>query len=409
MNSTDALINILAAEDSTVRMHALHLLCEGYVQDDRILPAVFDGWQKLGTNEAYSEFPMVAYLPIPVAMVDQCCERARKMVQGRKITDLVCRSGGKLLEQLAQLKPEDLADKIELIESLVPLSKIFFRVDTAAMRERIGLLELNSAQLSEKLDKCIGQQAEDPNDVAAIKTGLHALEALRRNHPEILDLRQLLTSKPPNTGPLAISFQTALQSLAQFPATGLESSLGTHLIDEREAVYSAVVEALVRCGTAQAGMEFVNHFEEAAEENRKWLARGLQRWQLRRLVPYISRMRAACSDPTLRLMLLIAEVRQLDARSAAGIANDLDRVVSYSPGLSDSLTVFSAVTITLSEEETTGELTAMRDTFNRYLLRCKASLQADIAATKNLAKRVGNKKNNKARQALLARHRKHPK
>ncbi|MCA9133144.1 MAG: hypothetical protein KDA45_08315, partial [Planctomycetales bacterium] len=169
--------------------------------------------------------------------------------------------------------------------------------------------------------------------------GLHALEALRRGHPDYLHLAGTLAHYAPQTGPGASSFQLTLHSLIHFPQPGLETPLAKHLLDEREAIHCNATEALVRMGTAQAAAALVSQFPVADTASQRWIARGLQRLRAAGLAEAIAELRAVTADPTLWLMLLVAEVRQVEENSLQRIACELQRVDSPSRALKDALAV----------------------------------------------------------------------
>jgi hypothetical protein len=262
---------------------------------------------------------------------------------GRALTERTTRCAGKLVEQLVTLPAADLRPHLRLVESTVARSKIFFRIDLPALRNRIALLDLGADELSEELNNSIGQLSENPQDATAVHRGLHALEALRRYHPQQLDLAKALDTEPPDHGHRAVSFQLTLQSLTQLEDVHTYHVLARHVIDSREPIHTAAVEALVRIGTPEAAVALVNQFHAAAPEVRPWIARGLQRMRAPGLSDAIAMLRSHTSDSSLWLMLLIAETRQLDGEKIERLAQDVARLTTISQPLFDALQVFVEV------------------------------------------------------------------
>lgn len=334
----DDLLELLAGEDSRLRMLALHFLCEGYAEDERLLPLVFTAWDRWGVAEAFTEFPLLSYLPVTPPVIEECCQRASHMVAGRKLTDPVTRCAGKLIEQVVRLPVSELGAHLLALEEVTAQSKIFFRVDLDGLRERLSWMEQPADALAERLDEAIFALAQNQDRLAS---GLHALEALRLYHPDYLDLANVVARRPVESGPPAASFQLTMQSLLQQPQPGLEVRLSQHLKDEREGVQTIAVEALVRAGTPKAAAAFVSQFESADNRQQQWIARGLQRVRAAGLADAISELRARTTDPTLWLMLLIAELRQFNFREHERVTAELNRLVSHPEALRDALDVYN--------------------------------------------------------------------
>lgn len=337
---SEDLVSLLRSEDGNRRMLALHLLCEGYADQSDILRAVFDGWDQWGAAESFPEFPMLSFLPIQAELVESCCQRAARMSEKRPLTAASTRCGGKLIEHLMRLPASDLQPYVSLIEGTTEVSKIFFRVDLEGLAHRIGLLDQQPDHLAELLNQAVSALVSDHNNASAVHQGLHAVEALRRQHPEYMDLMAVLERGPRDEGPQAVSFQLTLQSLVQFKHPESESYLGPHLHDSREAVVSSVVEALVRLGTIGAAEELCQRFPSANPDNQKWIARGLQRIRVAGLAPKIAEARAAAADPSLNVMMMIAEVRQFDASHIQRVTGELEEFAEYSETLIDSVLMF---------------------------------------------------------------------
>ena len=59
----DDLVRLLADDESSFRMLALHFLSEGYAQDARILTSVLAGWDRWGVELAFPELPLLSHVP----------------------------------------------------------------------------------------------------------------------------------------------------------------------------------------------------------------------------------------------------------------------------------------------------------------------------------------------------------
>lgn len=338
------LINVLLDKRADLRMLALHLLCESYSSSSKILEQVFTAWDRWDAAQAFPEFPMLSFLAIPAERIEATCQRAAEMAAGRKLTEPACRCAGKLMEQLVRLPPRRLEPHRDLIEQTVSTSKIFFRVDLSELRYRIDLSDRSADQLAASLDEAIQKLATDRAEPETLGHGLAALEALRESHPNYIDLASVLAGPvDSDRRPLSASLHLTMQSLIQVPQARLELPLARHLLSEHEAVYTNVVEALVRLGSRQAGDALLAQLEVADGDAQKWIARGLQRIRAAGLSSGIAELRSRISDPRIWLMLLIAEVRQFDWDSIDRISQDLGRLMSTSETLIDSLIMFQAI------------------------------------------------------------------
>ncbi len=395
----DELIQLLSDDDASFRMMSLHFLCEAYAEEPELTRAVFDGWDRWGPATAFTEFPMLSYFPVAAEQVEESCQRAAKMVTHRALKDPVTRCAGKLMEQVVKLPARDLQSHGELLERTTVKSKIFFRVDLPAVRSRIDLLGRPADELAQLLDESVQKLSEDPSQARLVHQALHALEALRREHPETLDLGNVLRDSPPDDGPQAISFQLTIQSLGQLPQSGLEASLARHLHDPRESVHSAAVEALVRSGTPAAGDALAEQFAGAAEGNQRWIARGLQRIRAEGLAPKIAELRTSNTEHTLQLMLLIAELRQLDVESIERVTAEVSRAEAYSKALIDAGSVFGRLNSQCEEAP------AFWDAFKQYLQQASQSLQQPLEAKRKKLLRSDRRSRTKARREVMERYR----
>ncbi|MCA9126522.1 MAG: hypothetical protein KDB22_05530 [Planctomycetales bacterium] len=340
--SEPVLKDLLSADQGHVRGLALQLLSECYAADDEILPSIIAGWQRWGAEAAYPDFPMLSHIPIPRQMVGECCSLAHRMTNGYPLTAKQTRCGGKLIEHLVKLPARCLVEHEQVIEQIVASSKIFFRVDLKSLRQRVEFCELSGEDLADHLDSSIATLAERSDDTATFRTGLNAMEAMRSHHPHMLDMDRALRSSANDTAH-HFSFQIALQSLIDLAEPNIESALAELLSSAQESVLANTIEALVRCQTPHAGLALMDNFHLVPDANKQWLARGLQRLRIPRMAAAIAELRASVREPRLWLMLLIAEIRQLDIESCQSIAMDVDRIASYSEALANSLTLFNAV------------------------------------------------------------------
>ena len=338
------MIELLNDSDGSIRMLALHLLCEGYATSPEIMNRVFEGWKTWDAATAFPEFPMLSHLPIDPTTIGALCERAEYMVDGRKLTDPSTRCAGKMIEQLVLLPAHELAPYQSRLEDLKTKSKIFFRVNLVELEERLQLLNQSADSVAAVLDDSIARLVDKGDDSAAFQRGLAALEALRREHPEYLDLTAVFQARQSvlaesSDATASPSFLLTLQSLIQFEQAGTEECMSKHLNESQESIYANTVEALVRAGTHAAFEGLIDQFSTAPAENQKWIARGLQRFRGINFSPKIAELRDGTTDPILWLMLLIAEVRQFEPESADKIAQDLARLQSPSEALFDSLKI----------------------------------------------------------------------
>jgi hypothetical protein len=294
------------------------------------------------------------------------------MAQQRKLTDPVARCAGKLLEQVTCSKASALQPHVEKIQEVSTTSKIFFRVDNSTVRDRVALLETSADDLAARLDEAIATLSRESSATAAFLQGLHALEALRFQHPTYIDMGSAVSQSPPSDGPRAISFQLSMHSLIQYAQVGTEAQLAQHLLDAREPVYVNAVEALVRVGSPLAAAYLIAQFEQAQPTAQRWIARGLQRIRAEGLAVEIASLRERMEDPALWLMLLVAEVRQMDSASMVRLTNDVQRVGVYSGALLDALHVY--VRLHAEAEAARG----LQQAFMSYLQDANRQIQSKI-------------------------------
>ncbi len=366
------LIRLLADDETNFRMLALHFLSEGYAPEASILPSVLAGWDRWGVDLAYPELPMLSHLPIPSSLVVECCRRAADIVPSKKLTDTRTRCAGKLLEQVVCLSAAELEPYQQLIVETAKASKVFFRVNPVVLARRIEMLELDGDSLAQRLDSAIETLSHQPDNIAAFHDGLAALEALRFQHPDYVDMSAAIAQSPPDAGLQAASFQLSLQSLIQFAQAGAEVALAQHLVDSRESIHSNAMEALVRIGSPQAAAHLIRQFERADEGAQRWIARGLQRLRADGLAEEVARLRDAIEEPTLWLMLLVAEIRQLDSVSLLRITREIARVQGFSGALIDAMNVY------VRAFETHADSRTLQQAFMNYLKRNSQVLQRQM-------------------------------
>ncbi|MEM7474093.1 MAG: hypothetical protein AAF483_03815 [Planctomycetota bacterium] len=337
------LLDLLESESPRWRTVSLNILCEGYCDSSLVAERVVAGWERWDAATAFPEFPMLSYLPMDGAQVEFYCELAQRMSADRKLTDPSTRCAGKLMEQMLRLPAKDLEPWEQLIIDTVGTSKIFFRVDLANLRDRIHLSTCRADQCAAVLNNAVEKLSENSQDMHSFHQGLAALEAIRTHHPEYIDLNAVLATPSTAEGAAAASLRLTMHSLSELAEPGTEELMGNHLLCDEEAIFTVIVEGLVRAGTREAAAVLLEKLDVADGDNRKWIARGLQRLQMRGLAAGVSACRDQCRDPYVWLMLLIAEVRQLDLDSMDRISLDLARLQSASEALLDTLGLFFQV------------------------------------------------------------------
>ena len=235
------LVDLFADDDQAIRTASLMVLCDSYANDELILPGILRAWDRFGADKAFADFAMLSYVPAQAALLPEVCQRAKQMVEGRTLTDPITRAAGKLIEQQMQLTAAELQPHLELLRGTVAKSKIFFRVDLGLQTQRIELLGLSADQIAAHLESAIAACVANDKDDAARMKAIISLEALRRQHPQYIDLGVALAGPPKEGGAGWTSFSVTLQSLIQFAQDGLEEHIGQHLLDHREFVYSMAV------------------------------------------------------------------------------------------------------------------------------------------------------------------------
>ncbi|HBE67031.1 MAG TPA: hypothetical protein DDW52_02680 [Planctomycetaceae bacterium] len=392
---TDALVAALGSDSEMYRSRALALLSASYCEDDRVYPAVVSGWEEHGYDEAFPDFPMVSHFPIPSGQVAGCIDLAARSAASGPLKSKRVRCAGKLLEQLVLHPVAMLKEHADAIEKAAESAKIFFRVHPERLRTRIEMSGQTLESLTQQLDSAVAELTETPEADAAWLQGRFALEALRGHHPDAIDMAAAIRLSQPLSAPNP-SFWLALESLAMQPESGLEEHIAAHLHHPEEKVFTTAVEALVRAGTAEAAARLIHAISGAPSNNRTWIIRGLQRIRAVGLAEELRKLRAESNDQKIWMMLLVAELNQLESASAIHVAGDLSRLLVYS----DEITVasmFLAHQICESEELATA--------LKAYLLRTRSRLKQDIAETKNDARRQARKQRQKLAGDAVKRYR----
>ena len=359
---------------SSIRMNGLHWLCEAYADDPKI-------WQivnpELG-GEMFSEFPILAYFPVPAEALEQVFDRTEELlkqasVNGRaSLTDPRMRCAGKLMEHVVLLPTKYLVEHYSRIQHITSLSKIFFRIDLDELKLRIELQELTADELARKLEESIMKLSEADN-LYYEQLSVASVDTLRQLYPDYLELSNSIRLKPPSEGHLAVSFNTVMKSLVRTPEPGLESILGGHLQDDRESVFVPALEALVRLRTDVAAHALIELFGSSGEQQQRWIARGLQRMNTSGLHPQIIQLITTVrkGSGTWR-MLLIALARQLSKETAPQMAQMLsDLAGSEAQDITRNMQVYLAAI---------GEHTDLEREFDAFTKRKAPAKNVDRAA-----------------------------
>jgi hypothetical protein len=384
-------IEYLASEDESLRDVALAWLCEGYMNEPQIAQTVFTQWDNRTPESAFLYFPGLSYFPVNSSQVAEACDRAHAMaIAGSELTSLTTRCAGKLLEQTVRLPASDLRGHLEAIRETVQSSKIFFRVDMKELEQRIALLDKPADDLANLLNQSVTTLAEQPDNSDMVRQGLRALEALRQQHPAYMDLAGAVEqgfSSPANEA----SLRLLLSSLSHFPSSEpLEASLKPLLLDSRESILAGAIEALVHRGSGLAAQALVDQFQLANDQNRRWIARGLQRMRVQNLATLISELREPISDHALWMMLLVAEVQQLDPSSGPRIVESLQDIESVSQALIDAGMLYTFVCSPLQEEIEPQELEA---SFRDLLLRVHSKVSTTTIAEQRSMRTIRRNQN----------------
>lgn len=395
--SNEALIELLGNESGIVHMRALTILCDGLIEDDRIYPFVRDGWARWGADVAFPDFPMLSHFPIPHDKVAECIDLAQSM-SGGKLTDKTTRCAGKLLEQVMRLPIEAIESHIDAIERVASSAKIFFRVRPENARKRIELKGLTLEELSGRLDSAIAQAVEEPDPTSALSDAFFALEALRSQYPDSIDMGGAI-QQAPEAGPAAISFSTAMDCLARRAEDGIEEKIAAHLHAPQESVFTRSVEALVKMATPAAAARLLLAIEGAPSNNRTWIVRGLQRIRAEGLAEQLRNLRAKATDQKLWLMLLVAELNQLDSTSLEPVSLDLRRLLVRSEQVIDTAHVYI-------NSNVEGDKTTLSNALQEHTTRLAEQNERKGAELEAAAQRPSGEARRKLAFDVMARYRK---
>lgn len=395
--SNDSLIELLRHADGTVRMRALTVLCDGLIDDEGIFNAVRDGWKQWGAEDAFADFPMLSHFPVGRDNVVEAIELAAEMAQGGKLTNKRVRCAGKLLEQISNLPLDYIEEHLELIESVASSAKIFFRVRPQAIRFRQELKLLPLEQLSDSLEQSIAKVVESADDAdGPYAEGVASLDALREYFPDSIDMAAAIKNSA-ESGPAAVSFAMAMDSLARRAEPEIEAEIAVHLHAPEERVYTRAVEALVRAGTPAAAARLVLATQGAPSNNRTWIVRGLQRIRAKGLAEQLRELRRQASDQKLWLMLLVAELNQMDPSSVEHVAKDLRRLLVFSQQATDAAKAYIAVNLPC-------EKSPLESALKEYVQRVENS-DRDGSELGGRQKRPSSTSRKKLAAEVLRRHR----
>lgn len=371
-------IEYLTSDEDSTRDLALAWLCEGYMNEPQIAHAVFTQWDNRSPETAYVTFPMLSYFPVHRSQVIEACARSQAMAMaGAELTSMTTRCAGKLLEQVVRLPAADLRTHLDAISEAAQSSKIFFRVDLANLRSRIDLLDKSADELAGLLNEAVESLVADSNNTAMALQGQRALEALRLVHPSYMDLSTVLAGG--SSQPAAeISQQLVLNSIASLPSHDwMEQDTAALLHSPSESIVATTIEALVHRGSGMSAQVLVDQFPAANDTNRRWIARGLQRMRVHGLAPLIAQLRDKISDHHLWMMLLVAELQQLDPDSSERAVEAFEDLSLLSQALIDAGTLYTFVCGPLQTQLPTNELELK---FRELLLRAQKSQAASRAA-----------------------------
>jgi hypothetical protein len=227
--SDSQLLRYLSHGDHKVRSAALESLATSYSNEAGLVPTIFAGWDRYQIAAAYPEFPLVMHLPIQGQDVGECVQRAGAMVEGRKLTDRVCRCAGKLIESVSIAEPSFFAEHLASIDA--------FRISLSEMAARIEAMSRASHSLIADLD--------DGND----RDAYIALESLffRKQADELL--RQGFDDMDGATSRSQLS-QATLSLATRTALSGFEKPLLKLIEHQDVSVADAATIGLARCRNA---------------------------------------------------------------------------------------------------------------------------------------------------------------
>lgn len=288
-----------------VRSSSLELLASSYSTNQHWLPAIFEAWDRYGVEEAFPEFPLLTHLEIPAEMVEECITRAQKMVEGRPLTDKVCRCGGKLIEALSVSSPNHFAPYLSQVKELKSSSKIFFRIDLKRMEYRAELADQEPAV--EPLDRWFEQ--ETPPD---LPMGIYPhLEAayLRGQADSAL---KLVFEQLPSDQRRPFALEACFELATRYRLLGYENYFAEGLDDEDTSVADASAIALSRCRNDQVLSLIADKFANYSKNGQLRSSDVLRRSRLAKTPELLRFLHAASQGTAVQQALRIAEVLQFD-------------------------------------------------------------------------------------------------
>jgi hypothetical protein len=302
------LIALLEHPSSKVRMSALELLASSYCTAPSILQAIFAGWDRFGVAEAYPQFAQLNHLPMHVGLADEVIRRAARMAEGKKLVDPECRAAGKLAEALSLLPGEQLRDFLAPIEELKTRSKIFFRIDSQSLHQRIAMYDASDEAILSVLQSA--EESEGSNKAEDLQRVQHALEVLHyRDGSHPLLTRWL--SLDPEDGPHRFG-KMAIQLASRQALLGHEAGIASWLgvADATDAACACI--GLARCRSQQAVDCLTEAFPLQSMAGQLRIANILSRLRLDEAAPAIHQLHAYALSPDVQEALHGAQVLHFD-------------------------------------------------------------------------------------------------
>jgi hypothetical protein len=302
------LIALLEHPSNKVRMPALELLAASYCTAPSILQAILAGWDRFGVADAYPQFAQLNHIPMHVGLADEVISRAGRMAEGKKLVDPECRAAGKLAESLSLLPGDQLRDFLAPIEELKKRSKIFFRIDTQSLRQRIAMYEASDDEILSILQSA--EEGEESNLAQSLQTVQYALEVLHYRHgghPLLSGWLRLGTADGPHRfGKMAI------QLASRHALLGHEAAIAQWLgvADTTDAACACI--GLARCRSQQAVDCLIDAFPRQSMAGQLRIADILSRLRLDEAAPAIHRLHAHALSPDVSEALHGAQVLHFD-------------------------------------------------------------------------------------------------
>lgn len=302
------LIALLEHPSSKVRMPTLELLASSYCTAPSILQAIFAGWDRFGVAEAYPQFAQLNHLPMHVGLADEVMIRAARMAEGRKLVDPECRAAGKLAEALSLLPGDQLRDFLTPIEELKTRSKIFFRIDSQSLRQRIAMYEASDEEILSILQSA--EESEGSNLAESLQRVQYALEVLHYRDGGHPLLTRWLTLDAED-GPHRFG-KMAIQLASRHALLGHEAAIAQWLgvTDATDAACACI--GLARCRSQQAVDCLIEAFPLQSMAGQLRIADILSRLRLDEAAPAIHQLHAHALTPDVQEALHGAQVLHFD-------------------------------------------------------------------------------------------------